>query len=99
MFFGRFVFGLGLEPVNSVKNIMIAQWFIGKELSFASNLNLAVCRMFVFLNGYSTPLIAEDENYTDAFLLGLCFALISLLSTVPITILQRKLNNEKLAGG
>lgn len=97
MFAGRFIFGLGFEPINSLKYILVAQWFIGSELSLASNLNLAVCRLFVFFNGYSTPLIAEDENYTDAFLFGLLFALFSLASTVPITILQRKLNGEKLA--
>ena len=97
MLAGRFVFGLGFEPINSVKNIMVAMWFIGGELSFASNLNLAVSRLFVFLNGYLTPLIAEDTNFTDAFLLGLVFALASLMSTFPITILQKKLSDEKLA--
>jgi hypothetical protein len=55
---GRFIFGLGYEPLNTVKNIIIAKWFIGRELSFASNLNLSVARVFVFLNGYFTPFVA-----------------------------------------
>lgn len=53
--------------------------------------------MFVFLNGYTTPLIVEEKSYTAAFVFGLGFAFISLISTIPITILQRKLSNEKLA--
>jgi len=59
MVVGRFIFGFGYEPINTVKNIIITKWFIGGELSFSSNLNLAISRMFVFSNGYSTPLIAQ----------------------------------------
>ncbi len=55
MVVGRFIFGFGYEPINTVKNIIIAKWFIGGELSFSSNLNLAISRMFVFSNGYATP--------------------------------------------
>lgn len=87
MLVGRFTFGFGYEPINTVKNIIIAKWFIGGELSFSSNLNLAISRMFVFANGYSTPLIAEQYNYTAAFIFGLGFTIVSLLSTIPITIL------------
>ena len=97
MFFGRFVFGLGFEPINSVKNIVVAQWFIGAELSLASNLNLSTSRMFVFVNGYLTPLITERHNYTSAFVFGLVFALISLLAAIPVSKLHRKLKDESLS--
>jgi len=85
MFLGRFVFGLGFEPINSAKNIIVASWFIGGELSLASNLNLSTSRMFVFFNGYATPLITEQHNYTGAFVFGLLFAAISFLATIPVS--------------
>jgi len=59
MMCGRFIFGLGFEPINSVKGIITAKWFCGGELSLAANLNLSIARIFVFLSGYITPLVVE----------------------------------------
>jgi hypothetical protein len=44
--------------MNTAKNIILADWFFGHELSFANNLNLAFCRQISFLNGIITPRVA-----------------------------------------
>jgi len=63
MVVGRVVFGLGFEPTNSGKNIIVAKWFGGGELSLASNITLATSRTAVFLNGYFTPWFAYMYGY------------------------------------
>lgn len=94
MLTGRLIFGLGLEPLNSHKNIVVTKWFIGGELSLAHNLNLAVSRMFVFFNGYATPYLTESYGYRQAFVFGLVFITVSFLSTIPVANLHRRLNDE-----
>lgn len=84
MMLGRFVFGCGFEPMNVVKGIVTAKWFIGRELSFACNLNLSVARLFVFFSGYCTPWVTLNIGYSEAFLLGCGFAFFSWLSTCAI---------------
>ena len=87
MMSGRVLFGLGYEPLNTVKNIIIAKWFIGRELSFASNLNLSVSRCVVFLNGYCTPWVARRFGYTWAFFVGSLLTIFSWMSCLLIASL------------
>lgn len=46
---GRLIFGLGAESMIVAITTVIAQWFKGKELSFAFGLNLTVARLGSFL--------------------------------------------------
>lgn len=46
---GRLIFGLGAESMIVAITTMIAQWFKGKQLSFAFGLNLTVARLGSFL--------------------------------------------------
>lgn len=42
---GRFLLGIGCEPLNVAVTTALARWFKGKELSFAFGLNLTVSRL------------------------------------------------------
>ena len=84
MLLGRFVFGLGFEPMNAVKGIITAKWFCGGELSFAANMNLSVARTFVFLSGFMTPWIVEEFGYSEAFMAGCVVATVSWLTAFII---------------
>jgi MFS family permease len=46
---GRLIFGLGAESMIVAITTVIAQWFKGKQLSFAFGLNLTVARLGSFL--------------------------------------------------
>ncbi len=46
---GRLIFGLGAESMVVAITTVIAQWFKGKQLSFAFGLNLTVARLGTFL--------------------------------------------------
>jgi len=45
MMSGRFVLGLGAEPLIVAITTALAKWFKGKELSFAMGLNLTIARL------------------------------------------------------
>jgi len=95
-FFGRIVFSFGLEPLNQVKNILFAHWFFSGELSFASNLNLGISRMFVFASGAITPWIDEKFGFTQAFIFGLLICIVSLISSNRVANLQQRLGSERI---
>ncbi|KFN50235.1 MFS transporter [Arenimonas composti] len=42
---GRFLLGLGAEPLIVAVTVVLARWFKGKELSFAFGLNLSISRL------------------------------------------------------
>jgi hypothetical protein len=50
--------------MNMAKNIILAGWFFGNELSFANNISLAFCREISFLNGIITPRITNEYGIT-----------------------------------
>lgn len=55
MFLSRMIYGLGAEPINVGKKIILASWFLSAELSLANNLNLAFSREITFLSSIVTP--------------------------------------------
>ena len=70
MLAGRFLLGIGSEPMIVAVTVAIAKWFKGKQLSFALGINLFLARagtyavdnsptVFsgVYQNGYQGPLI------------------------------------------
>ena len=80
----KLTFGLGFEPMNMAKNIILAGWFFGSELSFANNISLAFSREVSFLNGIITPRITDLVGITEAFYFGAFLCLISALSALLI---------------
>jgi MFS family permease len=77
---GRFVYALGCESINTVKGIVINDWFLGKELSTANSINLSFVRGIVFVSGAFTPIIAENSSLTTAFSVGCLVCLVSVFA-------------------
>ena len=67
IFVARFLNAMGFAPMNTAKNIILADWFFDSQLSFASNLGQAICRQVSFLNGVVTPKMATEHSLVVAF--------------------------------
>ncbi len=75
---GRFLLGLGAEPLIVAITTALAKWFKGKEISFAMGLNLSFARLASF-GADMSPTFAkklytnwQDPLYLAAFLGVLC---------------------------
>ena len=95
MVLSKLVFGLGFEPMNMAKNIILAGWFFGGELSFANNVSLALSRWVSFMNGVVTPRITTEFGITEAFIFGSFLCLISAFSAQILKVIQRHLVEHK----
>lgn len=61
MCLGRFVFGLGGECMTVAQSTIVANWFKGKEFSFAMGLTLSVSRLGSVLNSLVLPIICDNH--------------------------------------
>lgn len=63
---GRFLLGLGAEPLIVAATTVLAKWFKGKELSFAFGINLSVSRLGSasadWSTGFASPLYATWQD-------------------------------------
>lgn len=64
MIISKCMFGFGFQPMIVGKDIIMAHWFYGAELSLANNLNLAISREVTFLTSIITPGITEAYGIT-----------------------------------
>ena len=60
----KLLFGIGFQPMILSKDIIMAAWFFGAELSLANNLNLAISREVTFLTSILTPGITAVHGIT-----------------------------------
>ena len=79
--FAKVLTGVGFNPVLTAVRVIMTKWFEGRELGFATNLNLAIARLIVCLDGIITPTLADNYSLSAAFMGGLFFCLCSLVST------------------
>ena len=80
---GRLVFGMGAESLIVAITTALAQWFKGKELSFAFGVNLTVCRIgsFAALNSPSWAKAAY-VNWRYPFLIGVGMCTLCVVGAV-----------------
>ena len=80
---GRLVFGLGAESLIVAVTAAIAQWFRGKELSFAFGINLLIARLgsFAALNSPSWARAAFG-SWRTPLLIATAFGAVCVLSAV-----------------
>lgn len=77
---GRFILGLGAEPLIVAVTTALAKWFKGKELSFAFGINLTIARMGSasadWSPGWARPLYSnwQDPLWLASAIAGLCVA-------------------------
>jgi len=91
MLAGRFVLGLGAEPLIVAVTTALAKWFKGKELSFAFGVNLLIARLGSVSADWS-PSFARDlySNWQDPLWLATAFAGISAGGAVLYWISENK---------
>jgi Nitrate/nitrite transporter len=96
---GRLIFGLGAESMIVAITTVIAQWFKGKELSFAFGLNLTVARLGSFL-ALNSPTWGKSLYHTWQGPLWVCIgaAVLSVL-TVAIFYLVDNYSQKNYALG
>jgi MFS family permease len=86
---GRFLLGVGAEPLIVAVTTALAKWFKGKELSFAFGINLMIARLGSasadWSPGWARPLY---ENWQDPLWLATAFAGISVAGALLYWIME-----------
>ena len=88
---GRFLLGLGAEPLIVAATTVLAKWFKGKELSFAFGINLSVSRLGSasadWSTGFASPLY---QTWQDPLWLATGVASISVTAAVLYWVMERR---------
>lgn len=88
---GRFMLGLGSEPLIVAATTALAKWFRGKELSFAFGINLSISRLGSASADWSTsfasPLYA---NWQDPLWLATAIGGITVTAALLYWMLERR---------
>jgi MFS family permease len=89
MLVGRFLLGIGAEPLIVAVTTALAKWFKGKELSFAFGINLMIARLGSatadWSPGWARPLYA---NWQDPLWLAVGVAGISVTGAILYWIME-----------
>lgn len=88
---GRFLLGVGAEPLIVAVTTALAKWFKGKELSFAFGINLTIARLGSASADWS-PTWAGPlyENWQDPLWLATGVAAVSVTGAVLYWILEHR---------
>ncbi|MCB0832604.1 MAG: MFS transporter [Bacteroidetes bacterium] len=91
MLFGRFLLGIGAEPLIVAVTTALAKWFKGKELSFAFGLNLTFARLGSVAADWS-PAWARSSfnNWQDPLWLATMIASTCVIGGVLNWILEKR---------
>lgn len=88
---GRFLLGLGAEPLIVAATTVLAKWFRGRELSFAFGINLSISRLGSasadWSTGFASPLYA---SWQDPLWLATAVAGISVTAAILYWLLERR---------
>jgi len=91
MLAGRFLLGLGAEPLYVAMNVMIARWFKGKELAFAFALSLVFMRFGTLFSFNSGELISNYfGRYQATLIASLILCGFSLLMNLIFNLLDKR---------
>jgi MFS family permease len=88
---GRFLLGLGAEPLIVAVTTALAKWFKGKELSFAFGINLMIARLGSFSADLS-PAWARPlyDNWQDPLFLAVGVASLCVTGAVLYWIMESR---------
>ncbi len=88
---GRFVLGIGAEPLYVSMNVMIARWFKGKELAFAFSLSLVFMRLGTIFSFNSGEAIAQYfGRYQATLMAALVLCGFSLFVNLIFNLLDKR---------
>lgn len=89
---GRFFSGIGSENLSMAQKVILANWFIGNERIFAYGTNTSFAQLAIIITSSFIPMIYEagGNDYFYPFLFSFLVAVLSLVSSVVIIILDRR---------
>jgi MFS family permease len=88
---GRFLLGVGAEPLIVAVTTALAKWFRGRELSFAFGINLMIARLGSFSADWSPTFAARlYRNWQDPLWLATAIAGISVAGALLYWIMERR---------
>ncbi len=88
---GRFMLGLGAEPLIVAATTVLAKWFKGKELSFAFGINLSISRLGSASADWSTSFASPlYTNWQDPLWLASAVAGISVTAAILYWVLEHR---------
>jgi len=91
IFAGRFLLGIGAEPLIVAATTVLAKWFRGRELSFAFGLNLSISRLGSTSADWSTAFAQPlYSNWQDPLWLATGVAAVSVTGAVLYWMLERR---------
>lgn len=89
---GRFLLGIGAEPLIVAATTVLAKWFSGRELGFAFGINLSVSRLGSASTDWSTSFAAPlYANWQDPLWLATGVAGVGLAAAVLYAMSERRL--------
>jgi MFS family permease len=88
---GRFMLGLGAEPLIVAATTVLAKWFKGKELSFAFGINLSISRLGSTSADLSTSFASPlYSNWQDPLWLATGVAAISVTAAMLYWVMEKR---------
>lgn len=96
MLIGRFLLGVGSEPLIVAITVAIAKWFKGKQLSFALGINLFLARAGTYTVDNSPTLFPDVyiKGYEGPLMIAAIIGILSLLGVIAYSTLEHR--GEKL---
>jgi len=92
MLAGRFLLGIGSEPLIVAVTVAIAKWFKGKQLSFALGVNLFLARAGTYSVDNSPSIFPGfySEGYQGPLLIAAIVGILALLGILIYAMLEHK---------
>lgn len=97
---GRLVFGLGAESLIVAVTAAVAQWFRGKELSFAFGINLLIARLGSFA-ALNSPTWAKGAfgSWQGPLLIAAVFGFVCVIAAAIYWIMENRAAKRYTLGG
>jgi MFS family permease len=94
MLTGRFILGLGAEPLIVAVTTALAKWFKGKELGFAMGINLTISRLASIFADRSTAFESIYNNWQTPLYFAALIGLLCVICGVVYYFMEKYAENK-----
>lgn len=95
---GRAVYGLGGDNLELAQNIILIEWFTGKELSTAIGINTSICFFGAVLNENLEPILVKYTSVPFTIWIGFMACFFSMMCSFFVTMLDKKQDPYRNSG-